>query len=107
MIRRPPRSTQSRSSAASDVYKRQAFEFGTIGICDGIAMGHEGMRYALPSRENIADSIELMAQAHQFDGLVLVGSCDKIVPGMLMAALRLDLPAMVVTGGPMRSGQYQ
>jgi dihydroxy-acid dehydratase len=84
-----------------------AFEFGTIGICDGIAMGHEGMRYALPSRESIADSIELMAQAHQFDGLVLVGSCDKIVPGMLMAALRLDLPAMVVTGGPMRSGQYQ
>ena len=84
-----------------------AFEFGTIGICDGIAMGHKGMRYALPSRESIADSIELMAQAHQFDGLVLVGSCDKIVPGMLMAALRLDLPAMVVTGGPMRSGQYQ
>jgi dihydroxy-acid dehydratase len=84
-----------------------AFEFGTIGICDGIAMGHEGMRYALPSRETIADSIELMAQAHQFDGLVLVGSCDKIVPGMLMAALRLDLPAMVLTGGPMRSGQYQ
>jgi dihydroxy-acid dehydratase len=84
-----------------------AFEFGTIGICDGIAMGHEGMRYALPSRENIADSIELMAQAHRFDGLVMVGSCDKIVPGMLMAALRLDLPAMVVTGGPMRSGQFQ
>ena len=84
-----------------------AFEFGTIGICDGIAMGHGGMRYALPSRESIADSIELMAQAHQFDGLVLVGSCDKIVPGMLMAALRLDLPAMLVTGGPMRSGQYQ
>jgi dihydroxy-acid dehydratase len=84
-----------------------AFEFGTIGICDGIAMGHAGMRYALPSRENIADSIELMAEAHQFDGLVLVGSCDKIVPGMLMAALRLNLPAMVVTGGPMRSGQFQ
>ena len=84
-----------------------AFEFGTIGICDGIAMGHSGMRYALPSRENIADSIELMAQAHQFDGLVMVGSCDKIVPGMLMAALRLNVPAMVVTGGPMRPGYYE
>ena len=84
-----------------------AFEFGTIGICDGIAMGHAGMRYALPSRENIADSIELMAQAHQFDGLVMVGTCDKIVPGMLMAALRLDLPTMVVTGGPMQAGHYQ
>ena len=64
-----------------------AFEFGTIGICDGIAMGHSGMRNALPSRENIADSIELMAQAHQFDGLVMIGSCHKIVPGMMMAAL--------------------
>ena len=81
-----------------------AFEFGTIGICDGIAMGHSGMRYALPSRENIADSVELMAQAHQFDGLVMVGSCDKIVPGMLMAALRINVPTMVVTGGPMRAG---
>ncbi|HNL87234.1 MAG TPA: dihydroxy-acid dehydratase, partial [Methanoregulaceae archaeon] len=59
------------------------FEFGVIGICDGIAMGHEGMRYSLPSRENIADSIELMAEAHRFDGLVMVGTCDKIVPGML------------------------
>ncbi len=84
-----------------------AFEFGTIGICDGIAMGHSGMRYALPSRENIADSIELMAEAHQFDGLVMVGSCDKIVPGMIMAALRLNLPSVVVTGGPMRTGYFQ
>ncbi len=84
-----------------------AFEFGTIGICDGIAMGHTGMRYALPSRENIADSIELMAQAHQFDGLVLIGSCDKIIPGMLMAALRINVPALVVTGGPMHAGYYQ
>ena len=84
-----------------------AFEFGTIGICDGIAMGHSGMRYALPSRENIADSVELMAQAHQFDGLVMVGSCDKIVPGMLMAALRVNVPTMVVTGGPMRAGYYE
>jgi dihydroxy-acid dehydratase len=77
------------------------FEFGVIGICDGIAMGHGGMRFALPSRELIADSIEAMVQAHRFDGLVVVGSCDKIVPGMLMAVLRLNIPAMVVTGGPM------
>lgn len=77
------------------------FEFGVIGICDGIAMGHEGMKFALPSREIIADSIEAMVQAHRFDGLVVVGSCDKIVPGMLMAVLRLNIPAIVVTGGPM------
>ncbi len=80
------------------------FEFGVIGVCDGIAMGHEGMRYSLPSRENIADSIELMAQAHRFDGLVLVGTCDKIVPGMLMAAARINIPSVVVTGGPMLPG---
>ena len=80
------------------------FEFGVIGICDGIAMGHEGMRYSLPSRENIADSIELMAQAHRFDGLVCIGTCDKIVPGMLMAASRTDIPAIILTGGPMLSG---
>ena len=82
------------------------FEFGVIGICDGIAMGHDGMKNALPSRENIADSIELMAQAHCFDGLVCVGTCDKIIPGMLMAAARLNIPTIVVTGGPMLSG-YQ
>jgi dihydroxy-acid dehydratase len=80
------------------------FEFGVIGICDGIAMGHEGMRYSLPSRENIADSIELMVEAHRFDGLVCVGTCDKIVPGMLMAAVRCDVPAIMVTGGPMLPG---
>jgi dihydroxy-acid dehydratase len=82
------------------------FEFGVIGICDGIAMGHEGMRYSLPSRENITDSIELMAQAHRFDGLVCIGTCDKIVPGMLMAAARCNIPSIVLTGGPMLSG-YQ
>jgi dihydroxy-acid dehydratase len=82
------------------------FEFGTIGICDGIAMGHEGMRSSLPSRENIADSIELMVDAHRFDGLVCVGTCDKIVPGMLMAAARCNIPTVVLTGGPMLSG-YQ
>ena len=82
------------------------FEFGVIGICDGIAMGHEGMRYALPSRELIADSVEVMVEAHRLDGIVFVGSCDKIVPGMLMSAMRLDIPAIVVTGGPMIPEKY-
>ena len=81
------------------------FEFGVIGICDGIAMGHEGMFYSLPSREIVADSIELMVQAHRFDGIVMLGTCDKIVPGMLMAALRMNVPAIVVTGGPMMPGR--
>ncbi|WP_292377474.1 dihydroxy-acid dehydratase [Methanosarcina sp. UBA289] len=80
------------------------FEFHTIGVCDGIAMGHEGMKYSLPSREVIEDTIELMVKAHQFDGIVLIPSCDKIVPGHLMAAGRLDIPAIVVTGGPMLPG---
>lgn len=80
------------------------FEFHTIGVCDGIAMGHAGMRYSLPSRELIEDSIEIMAEAHQLDGLVMIPSCDKIVPGHLMAAGRLDLPTIVVTGGPMMPG---
>jgi dihydroxy-acid dehydratase len=80
------------------------FEFGVIGICDGIAMGHKGMRYSLPSRENIADSIELMVQSHRFDGLVCIGTCDKIVPGMLMAAARTNIPSIMLTGGPMLSG---
>jgi dihydroxy-acid dehydratase len=79
------------------------FEFGIIGICDGIAMGHRGMLFSLPSREIIADSIEAMVEAHGFDGLVVVASCDKIVPGMLMAMLRLNIPAIAVTGGPMLS----
>ncbi|MEM4789488.1 MAG: dihydroxy-acid dehydratase, partial [Ignisphaera sp.] len=79
-------------------------EFNTIGICDGIAMGHEGMKYSLPSRELIADSVEVMARAYQFDGLVLIGSCDKIVPGMLMAMARLNIPALFVSGGPMLAG---
>jgi dihydroxy-acid dehydratase len=80
------------------------FEFHTIGVCDGIAMGHEGMKYSLPSREIIEDTIELMVQAHQFDGMVLIPTCDKIVPGHLMAAGRLDIPTIVVTGGPMLPG---
>ncbi len=79
-------------------------EFSTIGICDGIAMGHQGMKYSLASRELIADSVESMAQAYPFDGLVLLPNCDKIVPGMIMAGARLDLPTIVVSGGPMRTG---
>ena len=75
-----------------------------IGVCDGIAMGHVGMKYSLPSRELIADSVETLAQAHQFDGLVLIPNCDKIVPGMLMGACRIDLPTVVCSGGPMMSG---
>ena len=77
------------------------FEFGIIGICDGIAMGHEGMCFSLPSRELVADTIEAMVEAHRFDGLVVVASCDKIIPGMLMAMLRLNIPTIAVTGGPM------
>jgi len=80
------------------------FEFNTIAVCDGLAMNHEGMRYSLPSRELIADSIEIMVQAHRLDGVVLISNCDKITPGMLMAAARLDIPAILVTGGPMLSG---
>ncbi|MDI6870707.1 MAG: dihydroxy-acid dehydratase [Bacillota bacterium] len=82
-------------------------EFGVIGVCDGIAMGHEGMRYSLASRELIADSIESMAKAHGLDALVLLPNCDKIVPGMLMAAARLDLPAVLVSGGPMLAGRFR
>jgi dihydroxy-acid dehydratase len=81
-------------------------EFGGIGVCDGIAMNHEGMKYSLASRELIADSVEVMAKAHAFDALVLVPNCDKIIPGMLMAAARLDLPAIVVSGGPMLAGRH-
>lgn len=80
------------------------FEFNTIAVCDGLAMGHEGMRYSLPSRELIADSVEIMVQAHRLDGVVLISNCDKVTPGMLMAAARLDVPAIAVTGGPMLSG---
>ena len=80
------------------------FEFNTIAVDDGIAMGHQGMKFSLPSRELIADSVETMVSAHMFDGMVCIASCDKIVPGMIMAAMRLDIPAIVVSGGPMESG---
>ncbi len=81
------------------------FEFNTIGVDDGIAMGHAGMKFSLPSRELIADSVETMIQAHQFDGMVCIPNCDKIVPGMLMAALRVDIPAIFISGGPMAAGK--
>ncbi|MDD2492212.1 MAG: dihydroxy-acid dehydratase, partial [Bacteroidales bacterium] len=83
------------------------FEFPTIGVCDGIAMGHEGMKYSLISREHIADSVEIMAMAHPFDALVFITNCDKIVPGMLMAALRLNIPSIFVSGGPMMPGYLE
>jgi dihydroxy-acid dehydratase len=82
-------------------------EFFTIGVCDGIVMGHEGMKYSLSSRELIADSVESMAMAYPFDGLVLIPNCDKIIPGMMMAAARLDIPAILVSGGPMLAGEFQ
>ncbi|MDA8165445.1 MAG: dihydroxy-acid dehydratase [Desulfobacteraceae bacterium] len=81
--------------------------FATIGVCDGIAMNHPGMKYSLASREIIADSVEIMAQAHPFDALVLVPNCDKVVPGMLMAMLRLNIPAVLVSGGPMLTGRFR
>ncbi|MHC4865858.1 MAG: dihydroxy-acid dehydratase [Planctomycetota bacterium] len=82
-----------------------AFEFNTIAVCDGIAMGHTGMKYSLPSREIIADSVETMGRAHCFDALVCIPNCDKIVPGMLMAAVRLNIPTIFVSGGPMAAGK--
>jgi dihydroxy-acid dehydratase len=82
-------------------------EFYTIGVCDGIIMGHEGMKYSLSSRELIADSIESMAMAYPFDGLVLIPNCDKIVPGMLMAGARLNIPTILISGGPMLAGEFQ
>jgi len=81
------------------------FEFNTIGICDGIAMGHSGMKYSLPSREIIADSVESMIEAHQFDGMVCIPNCDKIGPGMLMAAMRVNIPTIFVSGGAMAAGK--
>jgi dihydroxy-acid dehydratase len=80
------------------------FEFNTIGVCDGIAMNHPGMKYSLPSRELIADSVEIMVEAHQFDALVFIPNCDKIIPGMLMAAIRLNIPSIFISGGPMLVG---
>jgi dihydroxy-acid dehydratase len=81
--------------------------FGTIGVCDGIAMNHPGMKYSLASREIIADSVEIMAQAHPFDGLVMIPNCDKVTPGMLMAMLRVNIPSVMVSGGPMLTGRFK
>jgi dihydroxy-acid dehydratase len=83
------------------------FEFNTIAVCDGIAMNHLGMNYSLPSRELIADSAEIMAQAHAFDALVFITNCDKVIPGMLMAAVRLNLPSIFISGGPMLAGRLE
>jgi dihydroxy-acid dehydratase len=82
-------------------------EFPAIGVCDGIAMNHEGMKYSLVTRELIADSIEAVSKAHAFDALVMVPNCDKVVPGMLMAAARMDLPTVFVSGGPMLAGRHK
>ena len=82
-------------------------EFPAIAVCDGIAMGHIGMKYSLVTRDLIADSIEAMAIAHQFDGLVMIPNCDKTVPGMLMAAARINIPTVVVSGGPMLAGRVK
>lgn len=97
--------------AVADSVKRGVYaaggtpvEFGVIGACDGTAQGNEGMRFILPSRDLIANDVEVMVQAHQLDGVVLLGSCDKIVPGLLMAAARLKLPAILLPGGPMQGG---
>ena len=83
------------------------FEVNTIAVCDGIAMNHAGMKYSLPSRELIADSVEVVAEAHAFDALVFIPNCDKVVPGMLMAAVRLNLPAIFISGGPMLTGRLE
>jgi dihydroxy-acid dehydratase len=93
--------------AAEEVRKAGGvpFEFNTIGICDGIAMGHTGMKFSLPSRELIADSVESMVAAHGFDGLICIPNCDKIIPGMMMGVLRANLPAVFVSGGPMAAGR--
>ena len=82
-----------------------AFNFGIPAICDGIAMGHTGMKYSLASREIVADSVETMVRAHCFDGLVCIPNCDKIIPGMLMAAVRLNVPTIFVSGGPISAGK--
>ncbi|MGL6194455.1 MAG: dihydroxy-acid dehydratase, partial [Thermoguttaceae bacterium] len=81
------------------------FIFNTIGVCDGIAMGHDGMKFSLASREIIADSVEVMLQAHKFDGMICIPNCDKITPGMLMAAVRCNIPTIFTSGGPMEAGR--
>lgn len=82
-------------------------EFSTIALCDGICQGHKGMSYPLPSRENIADAVEMMIEAHHFDAMVMLPGCDKIVPGMIMAAARVDIPTVIIPGGPMLNGSYK
>ena len=81
------------------------YEFNTMAICDGIAMGHYGMKYSLPSRELIADTVESMGSAHPFDAMICIPNCDKVVPGMLMGAMRLNIPTIFASGGPMKAGK--
>ena len=98
---------QEFGKVAKDVIREAGgvpFEFNTIGVDDGIAMGHIGMRYSLASRELIADSVETVIEAHRLDGMMCITNCDKIVPGMLMAAVRLNVPTIFVSGGPMKAG---
>ncbi|HZJ03571.1 MAG TPA: dihydroxy-acid dehydratase, partial [Thermoleophilia bacterium] len=82
-------------------------EFNVIGVCDGIAMNHRGMKFSLVSRETIADSVEIMVEGHGLDGLVLIPNCDKVVPGMVMGAVRVDVPTAVISGGPMLPGEHR
>ena len=99
---------QSYGKLAKDIIRETGgvpFEFNTIGVDDGIAMGHSGMKFSLPSRELIADSVETMIQAHCFDGMICITNCDKIVPGMVMGALRVNIPTIFVSGGPMEAGK--
>ena len=97
-----------RSAGKSRIEKLGCFaaEFNTIAIDDGIAMGHDGMLYSLPSRDIIADSVEYMVNAHKADAMVCISNCDKITPGMLMAAMRLNIPTVFVSGGPMEAGEW-
>ena len=96
-------------SLSKEIEKQGCFaaEFNTIAIDDGIAMGHDGMLYSLPSRDLIADSVEYMINAHKVDAMICISNCDKITPGMLMAALRLNIPTIFVSGGPMEAGKAQ
>jgi dihydroxy-acid dehydratase len=99
-----PRSPEQGKQAVRDA-GGVPFEFNTIAICDGIAMGHTGMKYSLASREIIADSVESMLRAHCFDGMICIPNCDKIIPGMLMASVRVNIPTIFVSGGPMAAGK--
>ena len=110
MVKKLLRKTISKRINFKSIIEKQgcfAAEFNTIAIDDGIAMGHNGMLYSLPSRDLIADSVEYMCNAHKIDALVCITNCDKITPGMLMATMRLNIPTIFISGGPMESGIYK